>query len=221
MSNVLNYFPSNDWKNVLSNELSNKEFFDSIDSLYRQPVVPAMSDVFNAFALTPYSEVKVVIIGQDPYPTPGDAMGLSFSVPPTTPLPKSLINIFKEADTDIGGCRTNVKGDLTNWATQGVLLLNTILTTNANTRRAHKDVGWQENLTIPAIKALSKRENIVFILWGNDAIEYEQYITNPNHLILKSPHPSPLGAWRGFWNTKPFSNANNYLRANSIPPINW
>lgn len=182
-------------------------------------VLPETDLVLNAFT-TPFDDVKVVIVGQDPYPTAGHAMGLAFSVPSTVkPLPKSLINIFQELKDDLGIERTN--GDLTDWANQGVLLLNTSLTVEQGKPGSHNNIGWQE-ITTQAIRTIDKhRENVVFILWGNHAIKKAQLIDEEKHYIIVSPHPSPLAAHRGFFGSKPFSRTNNYLISKNITPINW
>lgn len=218
-------FPKNNWATILKPELNSKscqDLFQTVEDLYQtQHIVPSKSNVFKAFELTDFDKVKVVILAQDPYPNPKDAMGLAFSIPSSQPLPKSLVNIFKELNTDLHQ-PLKTSGDLTSWATQGVLLLNTILTTVATKRDAHKKLGWQENLTIPAIKALnSRKEPIVFILWGNPAQSYAKYITDPKHLILEASHPSPLGVYRSFWDSKPFSKTNNFLESINKPPIKW
>ena len=218
-------FPNNDWAQALKNTL-NSTRYQALENavnlrLMTEQIVPDEDKIFKAFELTPFHNVKVVILGQDPYPNPSDAMGLSFSIPEGTKLPKSLVNIFKELHTDLGQpLRTS--GDLTDWAQQGVLLLNTALTNTAGERDAHKKLGWQDAFTIPVIKTLNEQTRpIVFILWGKPAQSYAKYITNESHLVLESPHPSPLGAYRGFWDSKPFSKANQYLEDTDQVPINW
>lgn len=218
-------FPKNSWSEVLKETLTSsktKALFEYIDTLYNQiQVVPTKDKVFKAFELTPFNEVKVVILGQDPYPNAQDAMGLAFSIPNTQKLPKSLVNIFKELQNDLKQpLRTT--GDLTDWATQGVLLLNTALTNIAGERDAHKKIGWNETFSTPVIKALNARNQpTVFILWGKSAQVYANYITSPQHLVLSAPHPSPLGAYRGFWDSKPFSKTNDFLIKTGQQPIKW
>jgi len=183
-------------------------------------VLPDRSKILRALELTPPDEVKVVILGQDPYPTEGHANGLSFSVnPEVTPLPKSLINIFRELKDDLGIEKEN--GDLTSWALQGVLLLNTVLTVYKGQPASHTGMGW-EVLSTDIIKWLSEhKEHIVFILWGKNAQKKGMYINESKHLIINSPHPSPLSAHRGFFGSKPFSRTNKYLTENEIIPIKW
>lgn len=183
-------------------------------------VLPQSSLIMNAYGLTPFEHVKVVILGQDPYPTKEHAMGLAFSVPDTVkPLPKSLNNIFTELKTDIGISRTN--GDLTDWAQQGVLLLNSCLTVEQGKPASHHNIGW-DAITDDTIRAVSDHhENVVFILWGNYAIRKAHLINEEKHHIITSPHPSPLAAHRGFFGSKPFSQTNEYLASKNITPINW
>lgn len=198
-----------------------KTLTDRVREAYQTSVVyPPAGLIFNAFNLTPFDEVKVVILGQDPYHNPGQAMGLSFSVPEGTPLPPSLQNIFKEASADLQ-LPAPISGDLTHWAEQGVLLLNSILTVQAHQPRSHHPFGWQI-LTDKVIELLNKkREGIVFILWGSDAQRKEGQIDSTKHLVLKAPHPSPLSAYRGFFGTKPFSQTNYYLTSRGKRPIQW
>lgn len=182
-------------------------------------VYPKEADIFNAFKLTPIENIKVVIIGQDPYHQKGQADGLAFSSM-LEKTPKSLANIKKELKTDLGIDCSN-SNDLKHWAKEGVLLLNTILTVNEGKPLSHKGFGWEE-FTLNLFKEITKIDKpIVFILWGNNAISYEKYIYNLKHLIIKSPHPSPLAAYRGFFDSKPFSKTNNYLIENNIKPINF
>ena len=216
--------PNNDWKQILEQQAPDTlpTLLDVVDDKYEhEHIVPDKERVFKAYNLTNYSDTKVVILGQDPYPSADDAMGLAFSIPKKDVLPKSLINIFKELSSDTNTpLRTN--GDLTDWATQGVLLLNTALTNVAGDRDAHKKLGWNENVIIPTIKALNDKETpVVFILWGNPARAYADMITNPQHHIIESPHPSPLGAYRGFWDSKPFSRTNKYLSQSGQTQIKW
>ncbi|MBR2297084.1 MAG: uracil-DNA glycosylase, partial [Clostridia bacterium] len=177
-------------------------------------------DIFNALKYTPYSRVRVVILGQDPYYEIGQAHGLSFSVKRGIKIPPSLVNIYKELSTDIGMKVPN-HGELTSWARQGVLLLNATLTVREGMANSHKDIGWAI-FTDEIIKKLDKNDNpIVFILWGANARSKKKYITNKNHLIIESAHPSPLSAYNGFFGSKPFSRANAFLVSRGAEPINW
>jgi uracil-DNA glycosylase len=183
-------------------------------------IFPHGSNIFNAFNFTPFENVKVVILGQDPYHRVGQAHGLSFSVQYGVPLPPSLLNIFKELVADIG-CPYPKSGDLSHWAHEGVLLLNTLLTVRSGEPFSHKDHGW-ERFTDQVIRTLSdQRENIVFILWGAPAGKKASLIDATKHLILKAPHPSPLSSYRGFFGSKPFSQSNAYLKSMQIAPIEW
>lgn len=214
----------NDWDDVLKDDFSGenyakiREFLKSEYSAHT--IYPSMYDIFNAFKLTPFSKVKVVILGQDPYHGEGQAMGLSFSVPKNKELPPSLKNIYKELKDDLG-VNPPDSGDLTAWAKQGVLLLNTVLTVRAGMANSHAGKGW-EILTDDVIKKISGgRKNVVFILWGNNARSQKSLIDKSKHLILESAHPSPLSAYNGFFNSKPFSKTNTYLSARGIEPIDW
>jgi len=183
-------------------------------------IFPQVSNIFNAFNSTPFESVKVVILGQDPYHGAAQAHGLSFSVQQGVPLPPSLQNIFKELVSDIG-CEYPKSGDLSHWAHEGVLLLNTLLTVRSGEPFSHKDRGW-ERFTDQVIKTLSaQREHIVFILWGAPAGKKAALIDEGKHLILKAPHPSPLSSYRGFFGSKPFSQTNAYLTMQGIVPIEW
>jgi uracil-DNA glycosylase len=183
-------------------------------------IFPHGSNIFNAFNFTPFENVKVVILGQDPYHGVGQAHGLSFSVQYGVPLPPSLQNIFKELVADIG-CPYPKSGNLSHWAHEGVLLLNTLLTVRSGEPFSHKDHGW-ERFTDQVIRTLSdQRENIVFILWGAPAGKKASLIDATKHLILKAPHPSPLSSYRGFFGSKPFSQSNAYLKSMQIAPIEW
>lgn len=183
-------------------------------------ILPPIHQFLRAFDETPFDDVKVIILGQDPYPTAGHANGLAFSVNACVePLPKSLKNIFKELQADLGIHKTC--GSLAGWAKQGVLLLNTILTVNEGDAGSHTGKGW-ETLTFEAIQRLSDdRENIVFILWGKKAQLYAANVDETKHLIIKAPHPSPLSAYRGFFGSKPFSKTNTYLIQHQIQKIDW
>lgn len=211
------------WNDILSEEYK-KAYFVELEEYIRNEyksniVFPQANDVFKALKLTDYDKVKVVILGQDPYHGAGEAQGLSFSVPNTMQRPPSLRNIFKELKDDLKIERNN--NDLTDWADQGVLLLNSILTVIKDTPLSHKDKGW-EIFTDIIIKKLNEREKpIVFILWGNYARSKKQLITNQNHFIIESAHPSPLSASRGFFGSKPFSKTNDFLKENKIEGIRW
>jgi len=188
---------------------------------YRTGIVyPDMHDIFNALHYTSYSETRVVIIGQDPYHGPGQAHGLSFSVKPGVKPPPSLQNIFKELQTDLN-CTMPNNGHLAKWAQQGVLLLNAVLTVRQGAANSHRGLGW-ETFTHQVITALNRRKQpIVFILWGKNAQDMEELINSPHHHIIKSPHPSPFSASRGFFGSKPFSMANNLLQQYGYTPIDW
>ncbi len=215
---------SGEWEKALQGEFRKpyyRKLFETVGREYRTATVyPPADDIFNAFHLTPLPEVKVVILGQDPYHEPGQAHGLSFSVMPGVEIPPSLVNIYQELHDDLG-CKIPNNGCLTKWARQGVLLLNTVLTVRAHRAFSHKDIGWQE-FTDAAIRVLAGQDRpLVFILWGRPAQQKASMITNPRHLILKSPHPSPLSAYRGFFGSRPFSKTNAYLEANGLKPIDW
>lgn len=211
------------WDIILKDELK-KPYFKKlgvfVKSEYGKKIVyPEYKNIFNALKLTDYDEVKVVILGQDPYHGPKEAHGLSFSVQKGVKRPPSLDNIFKELKSDLGIERTN--NDLTDWAKEGVFLLNSIMTVVKDSPLSHKDKGW-EIFTDDLIKLLNKREKpIVFILWGSYARSKKTLITNKNHYIIEAPHPSPLSAYRGFFGSKPFSKTNNFLVTHGIPPIKW
>ena len=190
-------------------------------SEYRtKKIYPDMFDIFNALHFTSYADTKVVILGQDPYHEPHQAHGLSFSVLPGVPPPPSLINIFKELQTDLN-CKMPNNGCLKFWAEQGVLLLNTVLTVRAHLANSHRNHGW-EKFTDKIISLLNDREKpIAFILWGRPAREKKSMITNPQHFVIESAHPSPLSASKGFFGTRPFSKVNNFLISVGEEPINW
>ncbi len=214
----------NDWDKVLEGEFE-KEYYlklrEFLKTEYRtQTVYPNMYDIFNALKYTPYSNVKAVILGQDPYHEPGQAHGLAFSVKEGTKLPPSLQNIYKELESDLGVPPTNC-GELTGWAKQGVLLVNTVLTVRRGQANSHKGMGW-ETFTDEIIKKLNdKTEPVAFILWGANARSKKALITNPIHGIFESAHPSPLSAYNGFFGSRVFSRVNIFLMENGIPPINW
>lgn len=214
----------NDWKNFLDAELE-KDYYKKLRSFlieeYRsRRIYPSMYDIFNALHYTSYENTKVVILGQDPYHGPRQAHGLSFSVQPGVEPPPSLINIFKELQSDLG-CKVPNNGCLIPWAKQGVLLLNAVLTVRERQANSHQGLGW-ETFTDRVIELVNEREKpVVFILWGRPAQRKRVMITNPQHLVLESPHPSPLSASRGFFGSRPFSKANEFLVANGIEPIDW
>ena len=183
-------------------------------------IYPPADDIFNAFHFTPLDQVKVVILGQDPYHEEGQAHGLCFSVRPGVEIPPSLVNIYKELEDDLG-CYIPNNGYLEKWARQGVMLLNTVLTVRAHQAHSHKDIGWEE-FTDAAIRVLAEQDRpMVFILWGKPAQMKKAMIHNPRHLILEAPHPSPLSAYRGFFGSRPFSQTNDYLKKNGLEPIDW
>ena len=182
---------------------------------------PPGGKIFNAFDTTPFDKVKVVILGQDPYHEPGQAMGLCFSVPQGVQVPPSLVNIIKEINDDLGTQIPTTCGDLSGWAEQGVLLLNATLTVRAHQAGSHQRHGW-ETFTDAAIQALSQqRSDLVFLLWGSYAIAKKSLIDTTKHCVLTAPHPSPLSAYRGFFGCRHFSQANNYLAAHGQQPIDW
>ncbi len=184
-------------------------------------VYPPERDVFNAFRTTEFGSVKVVILGQDPYHGAGQAHGLAFSVQPEIAVPPSLVNIYKELATDIEGFQIPQHGYLQHWAEQGVLLLNTVLTVRAGVAHSHATFGW-ETFTDEVIRQLDKeREHLVFMLWGSHAQKKGAFIDRNRHLVLTAPHPSPLSAYRGFFGCKHFSQANAYLQAHGLEPIDW
>ena len=213
------------WKKALS-DLFDKPYFIQItehlkaEKALKRTIYPSGSHIFNAFSLTPYDKVKVVILGQDPYHNPNQAMGLSFSVPDGIKPPPSLVNIFKELHKDIGMPIPNT-GNLTHWAEQGVLLLNAVLTVRANEPASHAKIGWTK-FTDDIILLLSlKKTGLVFILWGNFAQEKIKLIDGGKHKILKAAHPSPFSAYNGFFGSKHFSSANEYLVKTNQDPIDW
>ncbi len=215
---------TNDWLEVLQPEFSKpyyKELYETVKKEYREyRVYPDSGDLFNAFHLTPLNNVKVVIIGQDPYHNVGQAHGLCFSVKPGIETPPSLVNIYKELQSDIG-CYIPDNGYLTKWAQQGVLLLNTVLTVRAHQANSHRGIGW-ETFTDAVISALNKEDRpIVFLLWGAPAQKKKQMLNNPKHFILEAPHPSPLSAYRGFFGCKHFSKTNAFLERNGLSTIDW
>ena len=212
------------WNEILAEEMQ-KDYYQELQAFVQKRraevrVFPEEKNVFNALELTPFESVKVVILGQDPYHGFGQAHGLSFSVQKGTPLPPSLKNIYKELQEDIGG-ELPTEGDLSHWAKQGVLLLNTVLTVEEGNANSHKGMGW-ERLTNRLIESLNELNHpVIFILWGKPAQDKEKLITNSNHVILKAPHPSPLSAYRGFFGSKPFSRVNDILIQHGQTPIRW
>jgi len=184
-------------------------------------VYPKESLVFNAFKLTPFQDIKVVILGQDPYHNVGQAHGLSFSVPDTVTFPPSLKNIFTELSTEIEGFSIPRSGDLTKWAKQGVLLLNAILTVRAHEASSHQKRGWEEFTDLIIQQISNELEHVVFVLWGAFAQKKSKLIDSSKHLVIKSAHPSPLSVYRGFWGSKPFSKANDYLLAKGRGTVDW
>ena len=212
------------WHNILEHEFE-KPYFQSLRlklrELYKtKEIYPHPSMIFNAFNMTPFDKVKVVIIGQDPYHGPNQAHGLCFSVNEKNKIPPSLQNIFKELNDDLG-VDIPISGNLTKWAKQGILLLNNVLTVEKGLANSHKNIGWEE-FTKSAISLISDHlSNIVFILWGRQAQEKESLINQSKHLILKAAHPSPLSAYNGFYGCNHFSKTNKYLKENLKDKIDW
>ena len=215
---------SNDWLPALRGEFQ-KDYYKNLHQTVMQEyrtrqIFPEADDLFNAFHLTPLKDVKVVIFGQDPYHNVGQAHGLCFSVKPGVEIPPSLVNIYKELQDDLG-CYIPNHGYLVKWAEQGVLLLNTVLTVRAHQANSHRGIGWEE-FTDAAIRILNEQDRpIVFILWGRPAQMKKAMLHNPKHLILEAPHPSPLSSYRGFFGSKPFSKANDFLKQHGMEPIDW
>lgn len=214
----------NDWDNVLSvieNSEGFKKFMDVVNHEYEiNTIYPLKENIFNALKLTSYEDTKVVIMGQDPYHGEGEAHGLSFSVQEGIKLPPSLKNIYQELESDLG-IPPVMSGDLTKWAKEGVLLLNSTLTVVKDTPNSHKDLGWTL-FTDYIIKTLNEKETpVVFILWGNFARSKKVFITKPHHLVIESAHPSPFSARNGFFGSKPFSRTNEFLKKNNIKEIDW
>lgn len=214
----------NKWLSVLGDEFR-KDYYAKLYEFVKEQyskyqIFPPSEDIFNAFHLTDYDKVKVVILGQDPYHNEGQAHGLCFSVKPGVEAPPSLVNIYQELRDDLG-CYIPNNGYLEKWAREGVLMLNTVLTVRAHEANSHRGKGW-EQFTDAVIAALNKQDNpIVFILWGKPAQMKKSMLNNPNHLILEAPHPSPLSAYRGFFGSKPFSKTNDFLVKNGLEPIDW
>ena len=214
----------NDWDNILKDEF-NKDYFKKLmltvrDEYNKKIIFPRKDEVFKAFRYTPYQNVKVVILGQDPYHGDGEAEGLSFSVPKNIKIPPSLINIYKELHNDLGITPPN-HGNLSSWAKEGVLLLNSVLTVIKDHAASHEGLGW-ETFTDNVIKLINEKDTpVVFILWGRFARSKKKLIDNPIHLVIESAHPSPLSAYNGFFNSHPFSRTNDFLISKGIRPINW
>ncbi len=216
---------SNDWLGVMKPEFAKpyyRELYRFVKEEYQSRVIyPPAGDIFNALHLTPLADVKVLILGQDPYHNAHQAHGLSFSVlPDQREIPPSLVNIYKELESDLG-CYIPNNGYLVKWAKQGVLLLNTVLTVRAHQANSHQGKGW-EQFTDAIIRAVNDQDRpIVYMLWGRPAQMKQPMLTNPKHLILTAPHPSPLSAYRGFFGCRHFSRANEFLAANGVAPIDW
>lgn len=215
---------SGSWAFALKGEFKKpyyNQLFQIVGEEYRTgKVFPPPDDLFNAFHFTPLEQVKVVILGQDPYHNDGQAHGLCFSVKPDVEIPPSLVNIYQELENDLG-CYIPNNGYLEKWARQGVLMLNTVLTVRAHQANSHRGIGWEE-FTDAAIRVLAEQDRpMVFILWGRPAQMKKSMLHNPKHLILEAPHPSPLSAFRGFFGSRPFSRTNEFLEKNGIEPIDW
>ena len=215
---------SGEWLEALKDEFHQPYYaklYKTVMQEYQtRKIFPPADDMFNAFHFTPLSQVKVVILGQDPYHNDGQAHGLCFSVKKGVETPPSLVNIYKELEDDMG-CYIPNNGNLEKWAKQGVLMLNTVLTVRAHQANSHKEIGW-EQFTDAAIKVLAEQDRpMVFILWGRPAQRKKEMIHNPKHLVLMSAHPSPLSAYRGFFGSHPFSRTNEYLEENGLAPIDW
>ena len=212
----------NDWDNILK-DIYNEEYFKELmlkvnDEYSNKIIYPPKNEVFNAFKLTPFTSVKVVIVGQDPYHGEGEAHGLSFSVRYGIKLPPSLKNIYKELNDDLG-VPIKTSGDLSSWAKQGVLMLNSSLTVEKDNANSHSKIGWQQ-FTDDIIKLIdNKKKDVVFILWGNYARSKKELIKN--NYIIESAHPSPFSAYNGFFGSKPFSKCNNYLKSKGLKEIDW
>ena len=215
---------TNDWSQALESEFK-QSYYSQLYQFIKQEyntttIYPNADDIFNAFHFTPLSQVKVVILGQDPYHNEGQAHGLCFSVKPNVDIPPSLVNIYQELKTDLG-CYIPDNGYLEKWAKQGVLLLNTVMTVRAHQANSHQGKGW-ERFTDAVIQAVNAQDRpVVFLLWGKPAQTKKSMLTNPKHFILEAPHPSPLSAYRGFFGSRHFSQTNEFLSKHSIDPIDW
>ena len=223
---VMQQFFQNDWQSILADELE-KPYYQALrqfvaQEFSTQTIYPKMEDVLNAFSTTAYRDVKVVILGQDPYHGPDQAHGLSFSVKPGIPHPPSLRNMLKELQDDIG-CSIPKNGTLTKWAEQGVMLLNTVLTVRAGQANSHKGQGWEQFTDAVIEKLAARQQPIIFVLWGKPAQRKKQLILkySEQHVIFEAPHPSPLSAYRGFFGSKPYSKINAQLEAWGEQPIDW
>ena len=215
---------SNDWLEPLKPEFGKPYYaklYKTVMEEYRtRRIYPPADDIFNAFEFTPLSQVKVVILGQDPYHGDGQAHGLCFSVKPEVEIPPSLVNIYQELHDDCG-CYIPNNGYLEKWAREGVLLLNTVLTVRAHQANSHRGIGWEE-FTDAAIRVLDQQDRpMVFMLWGRPAQMKKAMLHNPKHLILEAPHPSPLSAYRGFFGCRHFSKANAFLEEHGLQPVDW
>lgn len=214
-----------DWSKYLNHPSEQPYFTRLIDFLKTRNkegaiIYPAKDSWFKAFELTQFKNTKVIILGQDPYHNPHQAQGLSFSVANGTTLPPSLKNIYKELELDLG-IKPSANGDLTHWANQGVLLLNSVLTVEKNSPGSHVNIGWEE-FTSVTIDALNEnKQNLVFLLWGAYAQKKAEFIDKSKHLVLTAPHPSPFSAHKGFFGSKHFSKTNEYLKTHNLKPINW
>ena len=215
---------SGEWLEALKGEFRKpyyRALFQKVGEEYQtRKIFPPADDIFNAFHFTPLSQVKVVILGQDPYHNDGQAHGLCFSVKKEVDIPPSLVNIYQELHDDLG-CYIPNNGYLEKWARQGVMMLNTVLTVRAHQANSHRGIGWEE-FTDAAIRVIAEQDRpIVFLLWGRPAQAKKSMIYNPKHLVLEAPHPSPLSAYRGFFGSRPFSKTNDFLTANGLTVIDW
>lgn len=214
----------NSWDEILNEEFNGENYHNIREFLkkeyFTKTCYPVMYDIFNALKYTPYEKTKVVILGQDPYHNAGQAHGLCFSVKKGVPPPPSLLNIFKEMQSDLGIVPPS-HGCLESWANNGVLLLNTVLTVREGQANSHKDCGWQDFTDNIIIKLNARKEPIVFILWGANARAKKKYITGTQHFIVESAHPSPLSAYNGFFGSKPFSKTNKFLESIGAEPVDW
>jgi uracil-DNA glycosylase len=215
---------NNEWDIILKDVFESEQYLklqSFLEEEYENNIIyPTKENIFNALKLTSYNDVKVVIIGQDPYHEPNQAHGLAFSVLEGIKLPPSLKNIYKEIESDLG-IKMNSTGNLTSWAKQGVLLLNNVLTVKAHEANSHKGKGW-EYVTDKIVEKLNNREEgIIFIFWGNNAKSKQKLINNPNHIVLTAPHPSPLSAYHGFFGCGHFSKINEILKEKGMEEINW
>lgn len=215
---------TNDWLDGIGAEFKKPYYRDLYmfikEEYSKYMIYPEAEDIFNAFHFTPLGEVKVVIIGQDPYHGEKQAHGLAFSVKPEVEIPPSLVNIYKELQDDLG-CSIPNHGYLKKWADQGVLLLNTVLTVRAHQANSHQGKGW-EQFTDAVIHAVNEQDRpVVFMLWGRPAQMKKSMLTNPKHLVLTAPHPSPLSAYRGFFGCRHFSQANTFLENHGVSPVDW